>query len=477
MGINSLLNIATSGVTMARVAMEVTSENIANVNTPGYSRQKTIFETSPVNNANGFPLGTGVQLATVQRSHDELLQLQLVKGNSQYGESETRQTALSQIEPFFNEVTNDGLGQAMEDFFNSWQDLSVTSQGPAERQAVLSRSQTLVDTFHQLNTNLNDSLSNADRSLEGITADITDTAKSIASLNEQILQTERLGGNANELRDQRDYLTQELAKKAGVSYAEQGDGTLTVTLPGGEPLVQGNSFATLSTEVDAGTGLNKVMLSPLGGGAAADVTATIGGPDNSLGEIGGTLQVRDVIVPGYLAKLDEMARQLVTTVNTQHSSGYGLDGTQNDFFDPSRTTSADIALNPSLTTNKIAAAAQDPTSASGGPGDNTNALALAQLKSASFAFTVDGKTTNSTMASYYNAFVSSVGIDSENAANSTAQNQSFLRQLNALRESNSGVSLDEEMANLIKYQRAFEASAKVINTASEMLDTVMGLIR
>lgn len=476
MGINSLFNIATSGITMARVAIEVTSENIANVNTDGYSRQKTVFETSPVNNANGFPLGTGVQLATVQRNHDELLQLQLVKGNSQYGESETKQTALSQIEPFFNEVTNDGLGQAMEDFFNSWQDLSVTPQGSAERQAVLSRSQILVDTFHQLNTNLNDSLVSADRSLDGISSEITDKAKNIASLNEQILQTERLGGNANELRDQRDYLTQELAKKVGVSYAEQSDGTLTVTLPGGEPLVQGNLFATLSTETDAGTGLNKVMLSPLGGGAAVDVTATIGGPENGLGEIGGTLQVRDEIVPGYLAKLDEMARQLVTTVNAQHSSGYGLDGTQNDFFDASKTTSADIALNSGLTTDKIAAAGQDPTSVSG-PGDNTNALALAKLKSFSFTFTVDGKTTSTTMSSFYNAFVSSVGIDTENAANSMAQNESFLRQLNALRESNSGVSLDEEMANLIKYQRAFEASAKVVNAATEMLDTVMGLIR
>jgi len=476
MGINNLLNIATSGVTMARVAMEVTSENIANVNTPGYSRQKTIFATAPVTSANGFPLGTGVQLATVQRSHDDLLQLQLVKGNSQYGESETKQTALSQIEPFFNEVINDGLGQSMEDFFNSWQDLSVTPQGSAERQAVLSRSQVLVDTFHQMNTNLNDSLSSADRSLEGITSEITDKAKNIASLNEQILQTERLGGNANELRDQRDYLTQELAKKVGISYSEQMDGTLTVTLPGGAPLVQGNSFATLSTEVDAGTGLNKIMLAPVGGGASSDVTATIGGTDNRLGEIGGTLQVRDEIVPGYLAKLDEMARQLVTNVNSQHSSGYGLDGTQNNFFDPAKATSADIALNPALTINKIAAASEDPTSVSG-PGDNRSALVLAQLKSASFSFTVDGKTTDSTISSFYNGFVSSVGIDTENANNSTAQNGSFLRQLNALRESNSGVSLDEEMANLIKYQRAFEASARVINTASEMLDTVMGLIR
>jgi flagellar hook-associated protein 1 FlgK len=477
MGINNLLNIGTSGITMARVAIEVTSENIANVNTPGYSRQTTILKTGPTNNANGFPLGTGVQLAAVQRNHDELLQLQLVKGNSTYGESTVKQEALDQIEPFFNELSTEGLGQSVEDFFNTWQALSTNPSGTAERQTVLSRSQTLVDTFHRMNTNLSDSLTNADISLDGITQSISDSAKSIASLNEQILQTERLGGNANELRDQRDYQTQELAKKVGVSYSEQSDGTLTITLPGGEKLVEGNTYGTVTTQDDPVTGLNNIMFTPIGGGAASDVTSTIGGAGNSLGEIGGTLQVRDEIVPGYLARLDEMANQLVSSVNTQHSAGYGLDGTQNNFFEPAGTTSASISINPALTTDKIAAAAQDPTSALSGPGDNRNALALAQLKNTPLTFTVDGNSTTSSISSYFNAFVSSVGVDTQNAGNATLQNESFLKQLNTLRESNSGVSLDEELTNMIKYQRAFEASARVITTASDMLDTVMGLIR
>jgi len=477
MGINSLLNIATSGITMSRVAIEVTSENIANVNTDGYSRQTVVFKTGPINNANGFPLGTGVQLASVQRNHDELLQLQLVKGNSSYGESSVKETALDQIEPFFNELSTEGLGQSVQDFFDSWQDLSTNASGTAERQTVLSRSQTLVDTFHRMSTNLGDSLKNADSSLDGITRSITDAAKSIASLNEQILQTERLGGNANELRDQRDYRIQELATKVGVSYSEQSDGTMTVSLPGGETLVEGNRYATVATEDDSSTGLNRIMFTPIGGGASTDVTATIGGTDNSQGEIGGTLQVRDEIVPGYLARLDEMANQLVTAVNSQHNSGYGLDGTQNNLFDPAGVTSATISLNGALTPDKIAAAGQDPTSFLSGPGDNENALALAQLKNASLTFTVDGTSTTSTVSSYYSALVSKVGVDTQNAENTTLQNQSFLKQLNTLRESNSGVSLDEELTNLIKYQRAFEASARMITAASDMLDTVMGMIR
>jgi len=476
MGINSVLNIATSGITQAQVAIEVTSQNIANVNTDGYSRQKVVFATAPVINANGFPLGTGVKIAEVQRNHDELLQQQIVAGNSDYGESQVVQTALEQIEPSFNELTTNGVGAAMDEFFNSWQDLSITPQGSAERQAVLTRSQIMVDSFRQANYSLQAARNNADTSLEGLTAEITDKARNIASLNTQILQTERLGGNANELRDQRDTLTRELATLAGVSYGEESDGSLTVRLAGGQTLVQGSSYGTVSTQVNAGTGLNDIMLSPVGGGTSVDVTASIGGPDNSLGEIGGTLQVRDEIVPGYLEKLDELANQLVSSVNSQHASGYGLDGTQNAFFDPAGTTSATISLNSALTIDKVAAAGQNPLSASG-PGDNTNALAIGSLKNTTLTFTAGASTSTSTVGSYYNALVSSIGVDTENAANTTSQSESFLKQLNALRESNSGVSLDEELTNLIKYQRAYEASAKVINTANDMLDTVMGLIR
>jgi flagellar hook-associated protein 1 len=475
MSITSLLNIGTTGINVARVSIEVTSENIANVNTEGYSRQRVLTKTGPVNNANGFPLGTGVQIADVQRNHDELLQLQLVKGNSALGESEAKETALNQIEPFFNELTDDGLGQTIEDFYNSWQDLSLNPQGAAERQTVLSRAETLTDTFHRLNTSLQDALESSDRSLSGLTSDVNDKAVSIASLNEQIMQTERLGGNANELRDQRELQVRQLAELVGVSYAEQSDGSLTVTLSGGEKLVDGNTSGSLATQANGTTGLSDIIFTS-SGGVAGDVTATVGGTDNRLGKIGGTLQVRDEIIPGYLARLDEMANQMVTTVNSSHSSGYGLDGSQNNFFDPAGTTSGTIVVNSAMTTNKIAAAGSNPTTVSG-PGDNSNALSLAALKGTTTTFTVAGQSTTATMSSYYNSLVSSVGIDTRNATNTTAQSQSFLKQLNTLRESNSGVSLDEELTNLIKYQRAYQASAKIISTASDMLDTVMGLIR
>jgi flagellar hook-associated protein 1 FlgK len=497
MGINSIFNIASSGVRMSQVAMEVTSENIANVNTSGYSTQRAVFETAPVLNTNGFPLGSGVKLAAVQRNHDNLLQSQMASGNSAYGESLAKQTALEQIQPSFNELSTDGLGQAVEDFFNSWQDLSVNPQGTPERQAVLSRAQILVDNFHQMNENLQSAVDNADNALVGITADITDKAKSIASLNSQIVQTESLGGNANELRDQRDNLVLEMAKQVGVSYTENSDGTMTVKLPanlsgGGQTLVDGNKYATLYTK-NNGTN-NDIMVTAAGNPPTApstldtNVTSSIGGPndptkpaDNSLGAIGGTLQIRDEIIPGYQDSLNEMANQLATAVNNLQKSGYGLDSsTGNNFFlydGVNPVTAANISLDPGLTPDSIAAAKQDPASAGGGPGDNVQALAIAQLKTAPLNYTVNGKTTSGTVASFYNSLVSSVGLDTQHAENENQQDDSFMKQLTSIRESNSGVSLDEELTNLIKYQQSYQASAKMISAATDMMDTILNIVR
>jgi len=204
----------------------------------------------------------------------------------------------------------------------------------------------------------------------------------------------------------------------------------------------------------------------------------VGGTGNSLGQLGGTLAVRDSIVPGYLAKLDEMASKLVATVNAQQSVGYGIDGppatTGNSFFAPAGVTSASIALDPGLNATKIAAGfptATDPAPTS--TGNNANALKIAALQNSALAFS----TGSATFDGFYNSVVSTVGIDTEAAQRVTTQGSAFLKQLGTLRESNSGVSLDEELTNLTKYQRAFQGSAKVISTATDMLDIVMGMVR
>jgi flagellar hook-associated protein 1 len=480
-GISNLFDIASSGVTAQRLAIEVAGENIANVNTQGYSRQQVLMVNKPVNNSNGFALGTGVAIQTVQRSYDGMLQAQIVNGNSSYQNSLTQQNALSQIEPSFNELNSNGLGKAMDDYFGAWQDLSTNAGGTAERQALLSKSQILVDTFHRVNSSLNSVAQTADNNLGGITADVSDQAKNLALVNTQIVATQSLGGNANELMDQRDLLLQKIAEKVGITSTIASDGTASVALAGGEALVSGSNYATLYTNPNAVSSKNDVMVTalgnpPLANNPAADsnVTATVGGTGNSLGELGGTLQVRDSIVPGYLASLDEMASTLVTQVNAQHASGYGLDGSTGNKFFAAGGTSGTIALDPALTATKIAAglpSAGDPAPTTSG--NNLNALKMADIQSNSYAFS----TGTTTFDGYYNALTGKVGIDSQGAQNVTAQGSAFLKQLNALRASNSGVSLDEELTNLTKYQQAFQGSARVLNVATTMMDTILGLVQ
>ncbi|GFO70866.1 flagellar hook-associated protein 1 [Geomonas limicola] len=484
MGISNLFDVANSALTAQRLAIEVAGENIANVNTEGYSRQQVVMANKPVTTSNGFPLGSGVQIQAIQRSYDGMLQQQLINGNATYQQNLTKQTALDQIEPSFNELATDGLGASLDSFFGSFQDLSTNPQGAAERQAVLTKSQDLIDTFHQMNQSLSNVVSTSNNNLVGITADVSSLAKNLADLNGQIVSTGAVAGNANELLDQRDLLIRKLSEKVGITSTIQSDGTASIAVPGGQQLVSGTKYASLYTKASGTPSSNSILISALGNPpyqvAASDtnVTGSIGGINNALGQIGGTLQVRDTIVPGYINKLDELAGQLVSSVNTQHAAGYGIDGppatTGHNFFSATGTTAATIGLDSTLTASTIAAGfptATDPAPTSAG--NNQNALKLANLQKANYSFS----TGQATMAGFYNTLVSTVGLDTQSATSSTTQGAAFLKQLTTLRESNSGVSLDEELVNLTKYQQSFQGAAKALNTATEMLDTVLGLIR
>lgn len=495
MSINNVFNIATMSLSAQRLAIEVTSENITNVNTPGYSKQTAVMQTGQTTTIDGFALGTGVKVASIQRSYDGLLQKQIVDSSSTYQQNLARQKALQQIEPSFNELTTDGLGKTVQDFFASWHDLSLNPQGSAERQTVVARAQIMTDAFHSTSNSLQNVQNNADASLTVLADSVTAKGKEIAGLNMQILESEHLGVNANELRDQRDYLVQQLAQKAGITSAENPDGTLVIKLQGGQELVNGGNYAQLYAKQNAAVPPeNNLYLTAIGNPPQtpdatinADVTKTIGGPNNSLGEIGGVLQVRDTIVPGLMAKVDELAYNTANQVNAVHRAGYGLDSsTGNDFFVPTTAGglpatpatfagySASIELNATISgdISKIAAADTDPTI--GGTGNNNNALTLTKLATTSMAFTNGG---SATLSSYYTSLVSNVGIQVQNATTASTQGDNMLRQLNTLRESNSGVSLDEELTNLIKYQKAFEGAARLVTTGTSMLDTVLGLIR
>jgi flagellar hook-associated protein 1 FlgK len=484
MSVSSILDLALTGLNAQSLAMQVTGENITNVNTAGYSRQTANLETAPVSLFHGFPLGNGVKVSTIYRTYDSFLQSQMMTANSTSGQAKSTNSALQSVQPLFNDLTSDGLGTSLQNFFKSWQDLTANPQGVPERQSVLSNGQQLVDDFHRINTNLVGVKGNMNQSLEQITTDVNDQLQQIANLNTNIKQVEISNGNANEMRDQRELLMRQLSEKMGVTYTDQADGTVNVNLTSGQSLVTSNNAAVLSLTPQAlPPNYYDVMLTPPGGGPAVVATGFIGGPGNSQGAIGATLQIRDTVVNKYIADLDELAYTVANQLNTVHKAGFGLNGTQTDFFTPVATPgvppfapltvagySQSIALNIT-NPDDIAAADADPTV--GGTGNNKNAQTIASLYDKTLS--MSGGTM--TLAGFYNALVGKVGVAVQAAGRSETQSGAMVTQLGTQRESLCGVSLDEELVNLTKYQKAYQGAAKMVNVGTEMLDTVLGMIR
>ncbi len=485
MGISDVFSIGVSALNAQRKVLEVTSENIANVNTPGYSKQTAILEPGMANLGNRFMIGSGVQVASIQRVYDDFLQKQLIGANSGSGNYGTQQTAVNSVQQLFNEFSSAGLGADITSFFNAWQDLADNPSGQAERQAVLAQGTSLVSDFHQMSTSLSQVKSDANQTLQALTSDINDKLKQIAALNDQIHTIEFQGGDANEQLDSRDQLVRDLAGKIGITYQSNADGTLTVTLPQGATLVYGNQAATLSLQANpANSGYFNVMLTSPGSSTANDVTQALVRADGNQGEIGATLQVRDSLVNDFMNGLDELAYNIAYSVNNLQNSGYDLNQAGNnqgkDFFKPPTLTAPPAYLSGyssvidmNITnTNDIAAAASDPT-VTGGTGDNGNALKIAGLATRTFAMS----TGNSTFGGFYNSLVGKAGVAAQSAQRGATQSSATINQLEQMRDSESGVSLDEELSNLIIYQKSYQGAAKLITTGTDMLDTVLGLVR
>lgn len=461
MSLSSALQIGKSGLSAYQTAIDVTGENIANVNTAGYSRQTAVLETAPQTTTSGLTLGNGVSVVSISRSYDALLQNEIVGAQTDQGYDTTKSTALQEIEPSFNEVSTDGLGAAISGFFGSWQDLTNNPTGTAERQSVLTTAQTLVDNFNSVSKTLSDSITGENTSLVTLTDSINQNATSIAQLNSQIKVIEQSGGNANELKDQRDQKIQDLSKQIGVTYTENSDGTTDVNFAdSGAALVSGTQAGSFSLTTNGTTGLYDVNLTAAGGTTAVQVTP-------ASGTLGATIDLRDSILPDYQSRIDALATSIATAVNTQQQAGYDLNGTAGIALFSPATSGATIAVNTAITsTDQIAASSSSSTK-----GDSGNALLLADLANDTTAMS------GSTFSGYYNNLVTQVGQDVQNSKNNVTQDEAYSTQLSTLRESNSGVSLDEELINLTKYQKSYQASAKLITTVSDMMDTVLGLIR
>jgi len=333
----------------------------------------------------------------------------------------------------------------------------------------LSRAQILTDQFHYVSRTLNDAIIQQEEAVVPQVNEINRVVKDIALLNGNIKITELVDGNANEMRDQRDYLIRQLSEQMGVKFTENDDGTTDVYVTDAATgtdyyLVNGSQFGTVNA---AGTPA-VVTLTDYLGVTSNPLDPTSATPfyssDTAGGQLWATLKMRDVTIPDYLTQVDALAFAIAGEVNTQHAAGFDIAGNPGGAFFTG-STAASIGLDPAIDFNAIAASGSAIST-----GDNSNAVALAQL--------LNDATTmgTSTFSNYYNSLVAQVGLDVQTANTVVKQDEAFMKQLTTLRDSQSGVSLDEELANLIQYQRSYQASAKLITTATEMMDVVLAMV-
>ena len=470
MGMNGLLEIGKKGVLAHQSSIAVAGHNIANVNTPGYSRQEAVLATTRPQSAGAGQVGTGVFVTTIRRDYDIFINEQLIQESSGLGELSSRESALSKVEMLFNDESGVGLNDNINRFFSSLHDLAANPTGYVERSSVKSRGDILAGTINSLSSNLRDLRAGLDEEIKGTVQEINILTSHIAELNENILHAESGTMVANDYRDERSQLMRELSGKIDISFYEAEDGRVAIQGKGGFLLVQANR----SYELDTATNLEgHVDLFSVGlGGSSVNITSMIGS-----GELGGLVDVRDKDIPGYMTKVDELAYALTVEVNNLHSSAYALDGvtTGLNFFadlsglvSPPGGAAEQMVLSADILAPASIAAALSPAS----PGDNGNALAMADLQSLKL---LGGGT--ATFDGFYNGLAADIGVDLNRVSSRLSHQENMIRQLEMRRESVSGVSLDEEMADLVRFQHAYEASARLIRIADEMLETIIGLVR
>ncbi|SFA44396.1 flagellar hook-associated protein 1 FlgK [Parageobacillus thermantarcticus] len=532
------LEVAKRGMFTQQTALYVTAHNIANANTPGYSRQRVNFEqTEPYPPASmnrpQIPgqMGTGVEAGSIERVRDSFLDLQYRGENNKLGYWEARADALKKMEEIMNEPSDSGLAKAMDQFWQALEDLSVHPENEGARSVVRQRGLAVVETFHYLYDSLSQIKNDLGHEIGVTITEINSLAQQISKINQQISEVEPLGYLPNDLYDERDRLVDQLSQLINVRVEKvpsggnslkiaEGKYNIYLVDSNGNPikdgngniiyLVQGISYQSLSfpngQDID-GDGINETPGPAVDsvnlGGNSIPITLTnqvvfptgkLRGLMESFGYKDGSGNEKG-IYPEMINNLDKLAYTFGKVFNAIHKQGYGLNGTNNvEFFDEATLTVPGAAKNIKLSAaindlSKIAA------STDGKPGNGNNALNLASvgqiLLSSGTVDLIDisinlnnlGPTpprlASGTIKSNYEGWIGRLGVDAQQA-DRLKDNSEVLRQsVDERRQSVSSVSLDEEMTNMIKFQHAYNAAARQITVIDEMLDKIingMGIV-
>ena len=602
MSISRMLNIGESAIYAFRVGLEVTSNNIANADTPEYNRQRVILQSNlpPDTTSTGLNLGRGVTVAEIQSLRAKNLINDYHNEYSSVMDYQTRQPLLSEIEGLLNPDEDYGLSAVLEGYWDAWDDLANTPDGEAQRLAVVDQGQTLAAYFRTISNNLSNMARDMEANVNTAVNQINALSQQIAAINVQIRNAEWAGSPSGTFRDTRDSYLKELSGLVGNQYFEDTDGTVTVFLDNGKPLVQGEDYFTLDVQ---STNPRAVTWS----GDGADITSSLTG-----GKLGAWAEIMDSVIPQYQDNLDELANGIIWEVNRLHSQGVGLEpfeSVTSDYIvsDPDaalaseesglafadkiesegyfkifvydssgnavshkievtdQTTLNDLAgainaldnISATVTSGKLTISADSdysfnfgevtdyesetdpynvnssmlaalgintfwkgsgassfqvndtvqsdhtkitagfiagvgeddtpPVNAKTGEyteGDNRNALAISMLRQTqvdlelttyTLADGASAQTTTATLGEFLGTIVSQIGVMSNDATVNGDYHEMLATQIQSLVSSEGGVSMDEEMIELLKYQRAYQGAARVITTADEVLQTLIQL--
>jgi flagellar hook-associated protein 1 len=455
-GLFSLLSMAARSMGAESFGLDVTGQNIANANTAGYTRRVIDFASIPPTDPH-ISAGGGVEVLGVRSVRDALLDRRLYREQP----LQSRASAISDSLGLA-QVALGPAGQSIDSklsaFFDSWSGLADAPTSASARSQVIAQGQQLAASFRDMAGRLKASQQDADSNVRATVDQINTLTSQIASLNQKI-SAAGVDGSLT-LRDQQGEALNKLSTLVDIQTITNADGTVQVSFAQGHALVIGqNAYAVGITNAPT-TGFARVTSGP------DDVTSSVSG-----GKLAGYLNVRDSLIPGYTSQLDTLAYGVASQVNTLHSAGYTASGTPaGNFFQPlaSATGAASaIAVDSTVAGNpSLVAAAGVPNT----PGDNTQARALANLRDAKV---LGGGT--ATFGDAWSQLVYTVGQDVSSAHAENASRGEVVRQIVNLRDSVSGVSLDEETANMMKFQRGYEANAKFFSVVNTTLDTLLSL--
>lgn len=451
-GLTESLNMAARAMQAQSYGLQIVGQNMANLNTPGYARRMLSLAEVPPGS------GGGVRILGAPAQRDVLIEARLRRELPLAGQEAATADALSVVETSLGTIGS-SIDSDMAKYFDAWRSLAQNPTSPVARDALAQQGQLLARSFNDMSTRLADSAREADIQVRGGISDINDIARNIASLNASIARSEP--NDAESLQDQLGLQLDKLSELTSITVLRNEDGTANVTIGGGRAIVVGEQQYQLAVGNAPGTGYATVSL------GGVDITSELGNG----GKLGGYMDVRDTMVPAYRNQLDQLAFDIAQQVNSRHTAGTDLNGnTGNNFFTPIGAVAgaaAALAVDPALAGDPSRIAA----SQTGAVGDNQVAEALAQLRTARVA---NGGT--NTFAESWSNLVYRVGNDTASAKADLVSRDSIVKAVSQLRDSVSGVSLDEEAANMIKYQRAYEANAKFFAAIGDTLDTLMTIV-